>query len=273
MAPQLIFGTATFGMDMTEFQDSSTVRPLLGSLNDIGVHRLDSGARYPPMKPGKAEELIGEARELSKDLTIDTKVYTDTKTDGSGDLTVEAIEKSLLASLQRLKISDGMVNVLHAHRADPSTPLEEQIKGFNQQIEKGRCHADQGLLNMVRPLAVGFLTGKLVNNEHAGTRADDNNPLGKVLQKLFSAEDLHDAMKKFNAEAKSHNLTSIEIAVRWIAHHSALRDEDGIILGASKSEQIKETVAMIKKGPLDEKALKAADDLWTALEGSRGGII
>ena len=110
---------------------------------------------------------------------------------------------------------------------------------------------------MVRPLAVGFLTGKLVNNDHAGTRSGDDNPLGKMIA----------------AEAKSLNLTSIEIAVGWLAHHSALRDEDGIILGASKHEQIKETVAMIKKGPLDGKALKAADDLWTVVEGSRGGII
>lgn len=126
---------------------------------------------------------------------------------------------------------------------------------------------------MARPLAVGFLTGKLVNNDHAGTRAADDNPLGKMMQKLFGAEDLHAAMRNFDAEAKSLNLTPIEIAVRWIAHHSALRDEDGIIFGASKNEQIKETVAMIKKGPLDGKALKAADDLWTAVEGSRVGII
>lgn len=108
MAPQLIFGTASFGMDLTEFQDPSSVRTLLKILQELGVHRLDSGARYPPMKPGRAEELIGETKELSAGFIIDTKVYTDTKTDGSGDLTCEAIEKSLHASLQRLKKSDGV---------------------------------------------------------------------------------------------------------------------------------------------------------------------
>lgn len=112
MSPQLIFGTASFGMDLTDFQDPSSVQSLLKSLQDLGVHRLDSGARYPPMKPGKAEELIGETKEFSGGFIIDTKVYTDTKTDGSGDLTIESIEKSLQASLQRLKISDGVGSAL-----------------------------------------------------------------------------------------------------------------------------------------------------------------
>lgn len=108
MTPQLIFGTATFGMDLTEFQDSSSVQSFLKNLQELGIHRLDSGARYPPMKPGRAEELIGESSELSGAFITDTKVYTDTQTDGSGDLTSEAIDKSLHASLQRLRRSNGV---------------------------------------------------------------------------------------------------------------------------------------------------------------------
>ena len=105
MAPQLIFGTASFGMDLTNFQDPSSVSVLLKTLQDLGVKRLDSGARYPPMKPGRAEELIGATKELSDGFTVDSKVYTSTQTDGSGDLTVEAVEKSVQASLQRLQSS------------------------------------------------------------------------------------------------------------------------------------------------------------------------
>lgn len=108
MSPQLIFGTASFGMDMTEFQDPQSVENLLKNLKELGVHRLDSGARYPPMNPGRAEELIGETNEFSQRFTVDTKVYTDTQTDGSGDLTSEGIEKSLQESLQRLRRSDGV---------------------------------------------------------------------------------------------------------------------------------------------------------------------
>lgn len=110
MAPQLIFGTASFGMDMTQFQDPSSIRNLLQSLQEHGIRRLDSGARYPPLNPGRAEELIGETKECSSDFAIDTKVYTNTKTDGSGDLTGDAIVTSVQGSLQRLQRPNGVRN-------------------------------------------------------------------------------------------------------------------------------------------------------------------
>ena len=110
MPPQLIFGTASLGMDMSDFQDLSSMNLLLNSLQEIGIHRLDSGARYPPMKPGMAETLIGQTKTLSQPFIIDTKVYTNTQTDGSGDLTAEAIEESVLASLQRLDRPQEGVN-------------------------------------------------------------------------------------------------------------------------------------------------------------------
>ena len=125
---------------------------------------------------------------------------------------------------------------------------------------------------MGRPLAAGFLTGKFVNNEYAGTRFGDDNPLGKFAQKLFGAEDLKSAMREFDAQAKSQDLTSVEIAIRWIAHHSALGAEDGFIVGASNVEQIREIVQMLKKGPLPEEVLKMNENLWTAVKGGRGDI-
>jgi aflatoxin B1 aldehyde reductase len=126
---------------------------------------------------------------------------------------------------------------------------------------------------MDRPLAAGFLTGKFINNEHAGTRFDDKNPLGNFAKKLFGAQDLHSAMKKFDVEVNSYNLTPIEVAIRWISHHSALKDDDGIIMGASKAEQIQGSFSMIKKGPLPAQVLKMAEDLWSAVKESRGEII
>lgn len=51
-----------------------------------------------------------------------------------------------------------------------------------------------------RPFAAGFLTGKLVNNNHAGTRADDSNPLGKAIQAKFASGSLHTAMKLLMAQ-------------------------------------------------------------------------
>lgn len=113
MAPQLIFGTATFGMDMTDFQDPDSVKTVLETAQELGIQRLDTGARYPPRNPGRSEELIGETKSLlsggdSGSFTVDTKVYTNVQTDGSGDLTLEAVEASITASLKRLQRPEGV---------------------------------------------------------------------------------------------------------------------------------------------------------------------
>ncbi|KAF2246251.1 putative oxidoreductase [Trematosphaeria pertusa] len=322
MAPNLIFGTATFGMDPPSFQDAASVRDLLTTLQSLNIKRLDTAARYPPLYPGQSESLIGETAELSKGFEVDTKIYTDTAKDGSGDLSKENMEKSVTESLQRLK-RDGGVNVLYAHRADPETPLEEQIQNFNEQIKQGHCKAwgvsnvppamlekilqlceqngwqkpscYQGPYNVItrgmktkllpilrahgmafnsfQPLAAGFLTGKLLHNQHAGTRFVDDNPIGKVVQKMFGSEELLVAMKKFDEGARRHGLTPAEVAVRWLAHHSALREEDGIILGASRNEQIVETVGFIRKGRLEDEVVRLAEEAWEGVRGVRGEIM
>lgn len=116
MAPNLICGTASIGMDLTEFQDVESVRSLLKTLQELNIRRLDSGARYPPLNPGRSEQLIGEAKEQSGDFSVDTKVYTNTQTDGSGDLTRSAIGQSCTASLERLQRPEGVGRYSHTLR-------------------------------------------------------------------------------------------------------------------------------------------------------------
>ncbi|KAL1979198.1 hypothetical protein VTN96DRAFT_6520 [Rasamsonia emersonii] len=289
MTPHLIFGTASFGMDLTDFQDPESVKNLLQTLQELGIRRLDSGARYPPLNPGRAEQLIGETKELSGSFVVDTKIYTNTQNDGSGDLRPEAIDKSVNASLQRLKRPEGWgVSNMSPEMLEKMLHLCEQhgwqkpscYQGDYNLVTRGmetkllpilRAHGMS--FNAFRPLAAGFLTGKLVNNQHANTRFGDDHPLGKAAQKLFGAEDLHSAMKKFDADVKATGLTPMEVAIRWIAHHSALKDEDGIVIGASKAEQIRETVTMIRKGPLPAEVLEMTEELWNAVKKTRGGII
>ena len=136
MPPQLIFGTACFGMDGSSFQDADSVTEVLNCLQSLGVSHLDVAARYPPNNPGRAEQLVGEASELSHDFAIDTKVVFTTG-DGGGHLTPENIENSLSTSLERMKLDN--VDILYAHRSDPSTPLDEQARGFDAQVKAGRC--------------------------------------------------------------------------------------------------------------------------------------
>ncbi|KAI1172240.1 putative oxidoreductase [Nemania sp. FL0916] len=322
MAPQFIFGTAGFGMDMTEFQDADFVKSLLTTLQDLGISHLDTAARDPVLNPGRSEELLGEARELSREFIVDTKVYTDNLRRGLGALTPEAISKSVDASLQRLHRPEG-VNMLYAHGPDLDTNLEDQIKGFAEQIAKGHCKAwgvsnmkpkmlqtilyfcekyvypkpsyYQGVYNVITrgmedelwrmleandmkfvaywAVGAGFLTGKFVNGQHAGTRFADDNPIGKHMQESYEGEDVLEAVKKFDAETRALGLTPLEVSIRWIFHHSKLRDEDYVLLGASKVEHVVENVAFIRKGPLPESVLPLVEEVWDSVKESRGKII
>ncbi|KAI9708297.1 MAG: hypothetical protein M1820_004001 [Bogoriella megaspora] len=151
--PTLILGTATFGFDLTDFQSKEDVLDLLDTIKDIGITHLDTAVRYPPPNPGRSEQLIGEAAEVSHAFTIDTKVHT-TLPDTSGNLSRVAVEKSVADSLKRLGLSQ--VRVLYAHAADKATPLEEQALAFDAQVRMGHCKA-YGVSNFPVPMLRSFL--------------------------------------------------------------------------------------------------------------------
>jgi len=53
-----------------------------------------------------------------------------------------------------------------------------------------------------------------------------------------------------------------EVSLRWLVYHSALGNEDGVILGASRVEQVAESVRCCRAGPLSEDIRKAVEGLW-----------
>jgi aflatoxin B1 aldehyde reductase len=99
MSPKLIFGTGNLGMAPGSFQDGDSVRPLMSTLKELGITHIDTAARYPPPSPGLSEKLVGGSAD---GFVVDTKVITDTRTDGSGDLERNTMEKSVNESLGRL---------------------------------------------------------------------------------------------------------------------------------------------------------------------------
>ena len=74
-------------------------------------------------------------------------------------------------------------------------------------------------------------------------------------------------MKIIEEAAHQHNLTLLEIALRWVVHHSELNTRvkggnDGVIIGVSNFEQLESNLADLEKGPLPEEVVKALDEAW-----------
>ena len=80
-------------------------------------------------------------------------------------------------------------------------------------------------------------------------------------------------MQEFIQATQKHDMTTVEVAIRWIFYHSALGDQDGVVLGASRMSQVKETLNFIRRGPLPPDVLKLTDDIWTAVKESRATIM
>ncbi|KAH8649823.1 putative aldo/keto reductase [Xylariales sp. PMI_506] len=105
--------------------------------------------------------------------------------------------------------------------------------------------------NAFSPLGGGFLTGKLTSGEAAGTRL--GSAYGAHFRGWYDREEFHAAVHALQGVLAPLGISTVGAALRWIAYHSALQpDRDGIILGATKVEQIQSNVADIAAGPLPQ---------------------
>ena len=81
---------------------------------------------------------------------------------------------------------------------------------------------------------------------------------------MFDHPNIHAAMIKFINHCKKAGISSTEASLRWLMHHSVLREGDALILGATRVDQLTKSVDFCKKGPLDEDILNAMEELWDA---------
>ncbi|KAH8646137.1 NADP-dependent oxidoreductase domain-containing protein [Xylariales sp. PMI_506] len=135
MAPTLVFGAG--GIGDTEksftytFTTPETVSELLETLKASSVLELDSAASYPPRGPWRTETLLGQSHATDKGFIIDSKV----ESHAGRKLDEETIPKSLKKTLELL--GTDKIRVLYAHGPDPTTPIEQTIKGFVSVVEAG----------------------------------------------------------------------------------------------------------------------------------------
>lgn len=120
MAPRLISGN----INKLDPDD------LRSTLNEAGIKRLDTAARY---MNGESEKILGRAK-FPAAFQIDTKILTGMPSDGT--LTAEAIDKSVLNSLAAMGVEK--VHVLYCHAPDFKTPVAEQARAFDEHYKKGR---------------------------------------------------------------------------------------------------------------------------------------
>ncbi|KAH6608259.1 alcohol dehydrogenase [Trichoderma cornu-damae] len=116
-------------------------------------------------------------------------------------------------------------------------------------------------------MAGGFLAksvAQLTQPSGGDGRWDKSTIIGEVYHAMYNKPKLLEALVQWEEISKSSGIPKAELAYRWVAHNSILKEHlgDGIVLGASRISQLQQTVAGLNNGPLPESAAKAIDDIW-----------
>ncbi|KAG0287810.1 hypothetical protein BGZ98_004480, partial [Dissophora globulifera] len=113
------------------------------------------------------------------------------------------------------------------------------------------------------PIAGGLLSGQHnFGTEVEGGRFDTKTGIGKMYRARYWNTIFFEAVEKVQKIAKDHNITLIDSALRWMAHHSDLGPNDGIIIGASSLKHLDENLNALEKGPLPEEVVNAYEEAW-----------
>ncbi|OQV07497.1 hypothetical protein CLAIMM_11923 [Cladophialophora immunda] len=117
------------------------------------------------------------------------------------------------------------------------------------------------------PLAGGFLT-KTKQQILDGAGRFNTDFMSGMYDQMYLKESYLQALAHWEDIAREQGCSRAELAYRWVAYHSALRTEhdDGIIIGASKFEQIEPTLQGLQKGPLKDSVVKRIDEVWETVK-------
>lgn len=121
------------------------------------------------------------------------------------------------------------------------------------------------------PIAGGLFSGKYKSKDEDlqdGGRfsASVNTKLAENYRKRYFKDATFEALKIIQPVVEKNGLTMLETAFRWLTNHSALNikdgGNDGIIIGISSEQQLKQNLENLEKGPLPEEVVQALDEAW-----------
>jgi aryl-alcohol dehydrogenase-like predicted oxidoreductase len=142
-------------------------------------------------------------------------------------------------------------------------------------------HAETRLLPILRkhnisyyaysPIAGGFLTkdvAQFASGAEGRGRWDPHDAVGAIYNSMYGGPGLLDGLRLWGKIAEDSGIAKAELAYRWVAYHSALDATrgDSMIFGSRNVQQIWETLAGLRKGPLPGEVVKQIEMIWKMVE-------
>ncbi len=126
------------------------------------------------------------------------------------------------------------------------------------------CLKAHGLgMNIYNPIAAGLLAGKHQPGKPAENTRFSNSAM--YFDRYWSDENFA-AVEKLMKIAEKYGISILELAMKWC---DAQPPVTSIISGVSRPEQIRQNIAILEGGALQDEILAACDGVWHALSGTR----
>jgi len=171
-----------------------------------------------------------------------------------------------------------VVNVCKANNWLAPTVYQGMYSAITRQVEEELlpCLRYHGIaFYAYSPLGGGILSGKYKFEQEPGKGENSItkgrfNGVGwdKVYRERYWKQEHFSAMDTLASLLATHHpeeeVTVAGAAFRWIYHHSALDGSlgDCVVLGASRTEQIRMNLELSRAGPLAEPVVAFFDDWW-----------
>jgi aflatoxin B1 aldehyde reductase len=111
------------------------------------------------------------------------------------------------------------------------------------------------------PLAGGILSGKHSDIDNITSGRFTHRPNYK---ERYWKKEFFEALNVLNEACDNSGITIVEAAFRWLAEHSQLDGTagDGVLIGTSNIDQLKQNLSFFGKGKLEKGVLDAFDSAW-----------
>ena len=153
-----------------------------------------------------------------------------------------------------------------AHNLTPPTVYQGLYNPLNRLIEKELLPVLQQngcAFVAYNPLAAGLLSGKHKGTDEVMSGRFKENP--NYLPRFYTPSNFA-AIDIVRKACEAEGISMIEATYRWLLRHSALKESDGLLLGASSLDQLDQNLLACKaasdKSPLSPQLLKAFDEAW-----------
>ncbi|KAI1383748.1 Aldo/keto reductase [Hypoxylon trugodes] len=126
-------------------------------------------------------------------------------------------------------------------------------------------------IDVYSPTGGGFLLGRITSKDDdpkEGRYAA--GPYQHLTRGRYFRDGIIEGARLIREAAEARGLNPLEIAMRWLVHHSKLQVRDGgdgVVVGFSNLQQLKDNLDYLEKGPLDSELLEVLTQAWRASKG------